>query len=97
MSRKRGTNSKGRTFEEKVVEKVWKKGKVIRGKDSVLYRRDKAGNIIYKPSYGKNSDMGWEVDHKKPASKGGKDNLGNLQPLQSDENKEKSNEYPWKP
>lgn len=32
-----------------------------------------------------------------PLKKGGKDNLGNLRPLQTDENKDKGKEYPWKP
>ena len=97
MGRRRGSSSKGRSFPKEVVQKVWEKAKPVRSKSPDLYRRDAAGNLIYGPSYGKNSDMGWEVDHKKPTSKDGKDNLGNLQPLQSEENKEKGNEYPWKP
>ena len=97
MSRRHGANSKGRKFSEDVIQKVWDKGKPVRGKDPDLYRRDKAGNVIYGPSHGKDSDMGWEIDHKKPVSKGGRDKLGNLQPLQSDENKEKGNTYPWQP
>jgi len=97
MSRRCGTDSRGHRFPEEVVQKVWEKGKPVRGKEPDSYRRDAAGNVIYKPSYGKDSDMGWEVDHKRPASKGGKDNLGNLQPLQTEENKDKGNEYPWKP
>lgn len=97
MARRHGTDSKGRKLREEIIQEVWEKGKPVRGKDSDLYRRDVAGNVIYKPSHGKNSEMGWEVDHKRPVSKGGKDNLGNLQPLQTGENKDKGNEYPWKP
>jgi len=97
MGRRRGVSSQGRKFSDGVVDKVWNKGKRVPGKPPNLYRKDPAGNVIYKPSYGKNSTKGWEVDHKKPVSKGGKDSLGNLQPLQSKENKEKGNEYPWKP
>ena len=41
--------------------------------------------------------MGWEVDHKNPVDKGGTDNLKNLQPLQTKENRTKGNKYPWKP
>jgi len=95
--RRRGTNEKGHRFDQERVQEVWEHGKKIPGKDPDLFRRDEAGNVIYGPSYGKDSDMGWEVDHKKPIDKGGTDNLRNLQPLQSDENKEKSNKYPWKP
>jgi hypothetical protein len=36
------------------------------------------GNEMYKPSYGKSSEMGWNVDHSKPQSKGGTDHLNNL-------------------
>ena len=32
-----------------------------------LYRRDRAGNVMYWPSYGKHTPMGWEVDHSHPA------------------------------
>ena len=97
MSRRRGKKASGNRFPEEIIQKVWNKGKPVRGEDPNLYRRDKAGNKIYKPSYGKDSDMGWEIDHKKPVSKGGRDKLGNLQPLQTDENKEKGNAYPWQP
>jgi 5-methylcytosine-specific restriction endonuclease McrA len=97
MGRRRGTNKEGRGFDTERVEQVWEQGKKIQGKDPNLYRRDAAGNVIYRPSYGKDSEMGWEVDHKKPVDKDGTDNLKNLQPLQTDENREKSNQYPWNP
>jgi 5-methylcytosine-specific restriction endonuclease McrA len=79
------------------VDAVWERGKPIRGKDPSLYRRDSAGNEIYRPSYGKESPMGWQIDHKHPIADGGSDSLANLQPLQSEENREKGDQYPWKP
>lgn len=97
MGRKRGADAGGRKFPDERIDQVWEKGNKIRGEDPDIYRRDAADNIIYKPSYGKDSDMGWQVDHKNPVDKGGTDNLRNLQPLQSEENKEKGNKYPWKP
>ncbi|CAA0159201.1 HNH endonuclease signature motif containing protein [Tenacibaculum maritimum] len=74
-------------------EQVWGKGKKVRGKDPNLYRRDDLGNEIYYHSYGKNTPMGWEIDHSKPQSKGGTDHLNNLRPLQTKENRKKGNKY----
>ena len=70
---------------------VWDKGQKMRGKDPDLYRKDKLGNPMYKPSYGKSTSMGWEIDHSKPQSKGGTDHLNNLQPLNTAANRQKGN------
>ena len=51
---------------------------------------------MYRSSYGKQSDMGWEVDHRHPVSKGGTDSSRNLQAVQWEENRSKSNKYPYK-
>jgi 5-methylcytosine-specific restriction endonuclease McrA len=73
------------------IDKVWNSAKIIKGKDPAEYRQDPYGNVMYKNSYGKNTDMGWEVDHIKPKSKGGSDAIRNLQALNSKINKSKSN------
>lgn len=70
-------------------EKAWGNAKKIRGKDPNKYRQDPYGNPMYKPSYGKASDMGWEVDHIKPKSKGGSDSTKNLQALSTSVNRSK--------
>lgn len=70
-------------------KKAWENAKKIRGKDPDLYRKDPYGNIMYKPSYGLDSSMGWEVDHIKPKSLGGADSTRNLQALNTEINKEK--------
>jgi 5-methylcytosine-specific restriction endonuclease McrA len=70
-------------------EKAWDNAKKVRGKDPALYRQDPYGNIIYKPSYGKESPMGWEVDHIKPKSRGGSDSIRNIQALNTKVNKDK--------
>lgn len=72
------------------IDKVWEKAKTIDGKDPDLYRKDRAGNQIYKPSYGKNGPQSWQIDHENPVSKGGSDSLKNKQPLQSKANQQKS-------
>jgi 5-methylcytosine-specific restriction endonuclease McrA len=77
-------------------EKVWEKGKIIEGKNPELFRSDQYGNQIYKPSYGKKTEQGWEIDHSKPTSKGGTDHLNNLNPTQWRINRQKSDKYPFK-
>ncbi len=51
---------------------------------------------MYKPSYGRQSEMGWEIDHKHPISKGGTDTPNNLHAVQWEENRKKSDKYPYK-
>ena len=77
-------------------ERIWEKGKIIKDKNPNLYREDPYGHTIYKPSYGKTSNMGWEIDHMKPVSKGGTDHINNLQPTFWRKNREKGNKYPFK-
>jgi len=93
--RRRNTDASGGTFSLSVIDAVWEKGSKVAGKNSSLYRRDSCENIIYKGSYGKETDAGWEIDHIKPVAKGGSDYLDNLRPLQSSENAAKGDTYPW--
>ncbi|WP_441459067.1 HNH endonuclease domain-containing protein [Burkholderia thailandensis] len=82
---------------KKEIDEVWEKGRSIKGKDPDLYRKDAHGNEIYKPSYGKNGEKSWEIDHKVPVAKGGSDSMKNKQPLQTDANRQKSDTHPVKP
>lgn len=77
-------------------EIAWENAHIIRGKNLDVYRKDDYGNVMYKSSYGKQSDMGWEVDHRHPISKGGTDSSRNLQAVQWEENRKKSDTYPYK-
>lgn len=75
---------------KKLIEQVWEKGKTIQGRDPDVWRRDAEGNKIRHGSHGTQGEYGWEIDHKNPVAKGGSDDLRNLQPLQWEENREKS-------
>jgi 5-methylcytosine-specific restriction endonuclease McrA len=81
---------------KKDIEDAWKEGKTIQGKNPETWRKDKYGNVIRKGSYGTQGDYGWELDHKKPESKGGKSTDKNIQPLHWKKNREKSDKYPYK-
>lgn len=77
-------------YQEK-KDKVWEKGHKIRGKDPDKYRKDDFGNTLYYRSYGKDTDMGWNIHHSVPQSKGGTDHLNNLKPLNTSKNKSLGN------
>ena len=83
-------------YSNEQLKAIFVKGTIIPGKDKDLYRKDAAGNEIYFPSYGKETEKGWEVDHEFPKAKGGSNRLSNLQPLQSSENAKKGAKYPYK-
>lgn len=81
---------------EEQKRKVWEKGKIIRGRNPDLYRKDYLGNTIYWPSYGQNTLMGWVIDHINPKNNGGSESIRNKQPLQTRANLVKSDKYPYK-
>jgi len=81
---------------KKQVDNAWGKAKPIQGRNQNVYREDAYGNVIRKASYGTHGEYGWELDHKRPSSKGGSDKPQNIQALHWQENREKSNKYPYK-
>ncbi|MCL2799901.1 MAG: HNH endonuclease [Endomicrobia bacterium] len=78
-------------YTEEEVNKIWQNYS-----GTSEYKKDKAGAWMNKSLYGKNmaKGEGWEIDHIKPKSKGGSDELSNLRPLQWENNRAKSDNYP---
>ncbi len=71
------------------VQKVWNKASKVRGKGPNRYRKDSCGKLIFRYSYGKQSDMAWEIDHIKSRKNGGGNNIENLQALHWRNNRRK--------
>ena len=92
MSRFPSTNASGKPFDAETIEAVWNKAEVD-SKHAPL-RIDAFGSLMWKEAYRNiNSKLGWEIDHIKPVSEGGGDELENLQALQWENNRRKGDAY----
>lgn len=90
--RKPNTRSDGTRFPEQVVSEVWQKARSEFG--FTYFRRDVCGTTIAQVEYGKQTRYGWEIDHIVPVSRGGTDDMENLQPLHWENNRAKGDNYP---
>ena len=89
------TNRVGQGFNWSTVEQVWKKGRPVAGYNPNQVRADLCGALMSRSAYGDtNSKYGWEIDHIRPVAHGGSDDFYNLQPLQWQNNRHKSDNWP---
>lgn len=81
-------------FNNTTILAIWNKADVVQGYDSIKFRKDIRGAWIEFESYGKETTLGWEIDHILPLAKGCTDNQINLRPMQWKNNRAKADDFP---
>jgi hypothetical protein len=92
--RKQGSKDDGSGFSDAEKLAVWKKAQIVQGWDGNVSRLDSKGARIDWDKYGDTTPggFGWEVDHIVPVVKKGRSVTANLQPLQWQNNRLKSDD-----
>ncbi|MCX6291555.1 MAG: HNH endonuclease signature motif containing protein [Bacteroidetes bacterium] len=81
-------------FTDDKIKAVWQNAKTVANYDANKFRQDVCGAWIGWDSYGKETSLGWEVDHILPVSKGGTDHTTNLRALNWQNNRSKADDFP---
>jgi hypothetical protein len=98
MTRNPNTNAYGYSFCDQTIDSVWNKAIPVPGLSPDFRRKDRFGAYIDRAHFGNTEiETGWEIDHTKPVTLGGNDDLFNLQPLQWRTNRIKGNDFPYTP
>lgn len=81
-------------FSSALIEQMWAMADTQPGIDGKTWRKDFAGAWIRKDQFGLHTEYGWVIDHIRPRSLGGGDDLRNLQPIHWRNNISKGTDYP---
>lgn len=90
------TDKRGNPFSVSILRLVWNKALVVEDADPLLKRKDVCRGRSDWKKYGNANPggTGWETDHIRPVAKGGDDYPDNLQLLQWQNKRLKSDRYP---
>ena len=78
---------------DEFIKAAWQKARCVEGYDALYIRIDRFGTFIARSEYGTCSQCGWQLDHIRPKSHGGSDDLYNREPLHWRNNLAKSDAF----
>lgn len=81
-------------FNSNIIQRIWEMAEKVEGYNPNIWRKDFAGAWIRRDAYGTTMAFGWEIDHLRPVSLGGSDELTNLNAIHWRNNRKKADDYP---